>query len=61
LKGDTYTDLNTAFAADELRATHFPVLCSVPPSSQFYQKAGNFAAPVFIPICAGAAPAWRFE
>ena len=61
LKGDTYTDLNTAFAADELRATHLPVLCSVPLSSVVYQKAGNFAAPVFIPICAGAAPAWRLS
>jgi len=61
LKGDTYTDLYTAFAADELRATHLPVLCSVPPSSQFYQKTGNSAAPVFIPICAGAAPAWLFK
>jgi len=57
LKGGTYTDYYTAFAAEELRATPPTVLCSVPLSSVVYQKAGNYAAPVFIPICAGAAPA----
>ena len=34
------------------------VLCSVPLSNTLYRKTGNFAASVFIPICAGAAPAW---
>ena len=59
LKGGTYTDLNTAFAAEELRATPPTVLCSVPLSNVVYQKTDNFAASVFITICAGAAPAWR--
>ncbi len=27
-------------------------------SNTLYRKTGNFAASVFIPICAGAAPAW---
>ena len=58
LKDDAYTDLYTAFATGELRATPPTVLCSVPLSSVVYQKTGNSAAPVFIPICAGAAPAW---
>ena len=60
LKDDAHTDLYTAFATGELRATHLPVLCSVPLSNTLYRKTGNFAASVFIPICAGAAPAWKF-
>jgi hypothetical protein len=61
LKGGTYTDLNTAFAAEELHATPSTVLCSVPLSSVVYQKTGNSAASVFIPICAGAAPTWGLQ
>ena len=34
---------------------------SVPLSNTLYRKTGNNAASVFIPICAGAAPAWRLE
>lgn len=49
LIGDTYTDCYTALAAKELLATHSTVLCSVPLSSVFYQKTGNFAAPRFHP------------
>ena len=49
LIGGTYTDYDTALAAKELLATSSTVLCSVPLSSRFYQKAGNFAAPRFHP------------
>lgn len=60
LKCSFYTDYHTTSAIDELRATHLPVLCSVPLSKTFYHmKTENSAAPVFIPICASAAPAWR--
>ena len=34
------------------------VLCSVPLSYILCEKTENFVASVFIPICAGAAPAW---
>ena len=47
LIGDTYTDCYTALAAKELLATLSTVLCSVPLSSVFYLKTGNFAAPRF--------------
>lgn len=33
LKGDAYTDSDTALAADELRTTHLPMLCCVPLSN----------------------------
>ena len=53
LEGDTYTDLYTSFATEELRATPPTVLCSVSLSNTVYTKMGNPAALVFIPICAG--------
>lgn len=34
------------------------VLCSVPLSYILCEKTGNSVTSVFIPICAGAAPAW---
>ena len=34
------------------------VLCSVPLSNTLCEKTGNFVFSVFIPICAGVAPAW---
>ncbi len=58
LKDDAYTDSYTALATKELRATRLTVLCSMPLSNTLYRKTGNSAASVFIPICAGAAPAW---
>ena len=60
LKDDAYTDLYTAFATGELRATPPTVLCSVSLPSTLYHETEKSAASVFIPICAGAAPAWRF-
>ncbi len=57
LKDGSYTDSNTAFATGELRAAHPTVLCSGSLSNTLYKKTENFAASVFIPICAGVAPA----